>query len=175
MRPTRAVLYAVAIALLFYIGWLLVSMKDYRVGEAAVRSNYYKLINDSTLEYDWWKLNCSVDMDDSLGQGLHIVREGNSASCVEEVRGNSYNALKKPFSCNSEDARRIDEAVRRKNNCTFRLGTPLSDDVLDYNAFVLVCVADLTNWSYAGGGECPSDYAQSIVYAVVDDKGNVFY
>jgi len=174
MKFEKALLYIIAIVLLSYLGWLLVSKKDYRVGEAAVREKYYKLINDSTLKYDWWNLKCTVDIDDSLGQGLHIVREGNSASCVEEVRGDSYNALKKPFLCNSEDARRIDEAVRGKN-CTFQLGKALGNDVLNYHAFVLVCVADLTNWSYAGGGECPSDYAQSVIYGVVDDKGNVFY
>ncbi|MEM3690517.1 MAG: hypothetical protein QXZ40_02200, partial [Candidatus Micrarchaeia archaeon] len=119
---------------------------------------------------EWVKLKCDTEINRSVAQVLHIV----DGLCVEEMKGEQYEKMRKPFLCTSEDAKKIDEAVRRKNDCTFPLGNPLDEKTKNYFAFVLVCVADLTNWSYVGGA-CPVGYPQSLVYVVVDEGGSVYY
>lgn len=174
MRFFRVLTYVVVAAAVVYLAWLLALKKDYRVGGAGMRESYQRLIANDALREDWKKLNCSVDINQSLAQNVHVVSYS-GVSCIEELGGEQYGNFKKPFSCNVEDAARIDAAVRKKNDCTFQLGTPLDAEVRDYHAIVLVCVANFTNWNYVGGGPCPLEYPQSVIYAVVDERGNVFY
>ncbi|NYZ78524.1 hypothetical protein H0N99_00065 [Candidatus Micrarchaeota archaeon] len=162
-------------AIFIYIALSLFVKKDYRIGELAMRGKYEHLLANDALRRDWEKLVCTVDINNSLAQSLHIVREGGVASCIEERKGELYDKFGKPFSCNADDAGRIDAAVRKSGSCIFPLGSPLNENVSDYHAFVLMCVVNLTNWNYTRSGPCDIGYPQSVIYAVVDADGNVFY
>jgi len=175
MKIIRALAYTILIAIALYVALSLIGRKDYRVGGAEMRAKYERLLTYNILNDDWKKLNCTVELNSSLAQGLHIVKEGKNAFCAEEIRGEPYDKLGNAFSCSADDAAKVDGAVRSSGNCTFALGNSVPEDVLNYYAFVLTCVANLTNWTYVEGGPCPSESPQSVVYAVVDDKGNVFY
>ncbi|QLJ52973.1 MAG: hypothetical protein Sv326_0798 [Candidatus Fermentimicrarchaeum limneticum] len=160
---------------ILYTGWSLLVKKDYRVGEQGMESRYQPLLSHDAINSDWEKLNCTVQLNNSLAQVLHVVREGGRTNCVEEMRGELYSELRKPFLCNDEDAARIDNAVRQKDSCEFPLETVVNSSENDYYAFVLMCVVNMTDWKHVGGGPCPVEYPQSVVYAVVDDAGKVFY
>jgi hypothetical protein len=167
--------YIIIAVLALCIVWFIFIKKDYRIGRQGMMDKYVNLLADNALKGDWKKLNCTVNLSASLVQCLHIVWDNGRVVCAEELRGEFYDKLKKPFSCTPEDAERIDEAVRKKEDCTFSVSAPINEGVLNYHALVLVCVADFTNWTYVGGRPCPLEYPQSVIYAVVDDKGNVFY
>jgi hypothetical protein len=175
MNTAKTVIYVILAAVVIYIVLSLFHPKDYRVGEPAMRGKYEQLIAYNALREDWRKLNCTVNISDSLAQSLHIVKEGSSLSCVEDMNGELYNNLRKPFSCNAQDAGSIDDAVRKNGSCVFPLNMPLNEDVRDYHALVLLCVVNLTNWNYTGRGPCNVGYPQSVIYAVVDSNGNVYY
>jgi len=163
-------IYLAFIVILLLFVWLAVR-GDYRVGEEGMKEKGKLLTSNPFLQQEWSKLKCDTNLNSSVAQILHIV----DGSCAEEMRGEQYEKLRKPFLCNSEEAGRIDRAVRKKNDCVFQVENPLDENVRNYYAFVLVCVADLTNWSYVGGGACPAGYPQSLVYVVVDEEGRVYY
>jgi len=175
MRIANIVACLVIAAVVLYAVWSLLGKKDYRVGGLGMESRYSPLLSQDAVKSNWEGLNCTVQLNKSVAQVLHIVREGGRASCVEEMRGEAYPGLRKPFLCNDEDAARIDNAVRQKNSCEFPLETMISNNENNYYAFVLMCVVNMTDWKYVGGGPCPAEYPQSVVYAIVDDAGRVFY
>lgn len=164
-----AILFLVLIA----AAWLILRREE-RVGEEGMRERGRLIFNSPLLQWEWARLKCDTELNSSIAQVLHIV-DGKEARCAEELRGEQYDKLRKPFLCNKEDAGRIDGAVRRRDDCTFPVERPVDEKTREYYAFVLVCVADMKNWSYVEGGKCPLDYPQSVVYVVVDEKGDVFY
>ncbi len=133
--------------------------------------------SDWHIATDYGVQSCEFSPEKSIITEIEINKQGNhfTIHCSKGPRYDYTNYYYFRFSnCSESDAKIIDNAVRKENNCMFPLSNPIPNNLNHYIAIIAQCLPEN---KVVGEIKClPGHPKASVFYAVYDpETGKIYY